>query len=116
MGYYTGEGQTISGGSAVTLRSQGPAVGGAYYTYNRTTTTITQKNGVSLDTAKAESGDMGLTYWQWPGGAYEPASRGWKRSVSYSQINGSNLYALTITNETIQVRGKQGSYDSGWVS
>ena len=116
MGYYSGNGETSSGGSAVSLRSSGPAVGGAYYTYQRTTTVVTQKNGVSLATAQGESGDMNLNYWQWPGGAVEAASRGTKKSVAYSQINGSNLYALTITNETIQVRGKQGSYDSGWQS
>lgn len=116
MGYYTGSGETTGGGSAVTLRSTGPAVGGAYYTYQRTTTVVTQKNGVSLATATSEQGDMNLNYWQWPGGAYEAACRGTKKSASYSQINGSNLYALTITNETIQVRGKQGTYDSGWQS
>lgn len=116
MGYYNGSGETTSGGSTVTLRSTGPAYGGAYYTYQRTNSTVTQKNGVSLATAQAEKGDMNLNYWQWPGGAVEPASRGTKRSVAYQQINGSNLYALTITDETIQVRGKQGTYDSGWVS
>ena len=116
MGYYSGSGETTGGGSVVTLRSTGPAVGGAYYTFQRTTTVVTAKNGVSLATAQAESGDMNLTYWQWPGGAVEAACRGTKESVSYSQINGSNLYALQITNETIQVRGKQGSYDSGWQS
>ena len=114
MGYYTGTGVTATGGSSVSLRSTGPAVGGAFYTYQRTNTTITLKNGVSLAAAQAESGDMNMTYWQWPGGVYEPASRGTRRGVSYSQINGSNLYALTITNESIAVRGKQGTYDSGW--
>ena len=116
MGYYAGSGVVTGGGSTVSLRSTGPAIGGAYYTYQRTNATVTQKNGVSLATAQGESGDMNLTYWQWPGGVYEPACRGTKRDVSYSQINGSNLYALTITESTVQVRGKQGSYDSGWVS
>ena len=116
MGYYTGSGVTSSGGSNVSLRSSGPAVGGAYYAYQRTNTTVTTKNGVSLATAKAETGDINLNYWQWPGGAVEPASRGTIKTVSYAQINGSNLYALTITNQTVQVRGKQGTYDSGWQS
>ena len=116
MGYYIGNGVITGGGSVVSLRSSGPAVGGAYYTYQRTVTTVTQKNGVSLETAQAASGDMNLNYWQWPGGAVEPACRGTRSSTSYAQIDGSNLYALTTTNETIQVRGKQGTYDSGWQS
>lgn len=116
MGYYTGSGSTSGGGSSVSLRSSGPAVGGAYYTYQRTTSETNTRNGVSLATAQAEKSDMNLNYWQWPGGAIEPACRGTRKSVSYSQINGSNLYSLQVTNETIQVRGKQGSYDSGWVS
>lgn len=116
MGYYTGSGSISGGGSSVSLRSSGPAVGGAFYTYQRTETAVTVRNGVSLATAQAEQSDMNLNYWQWPGGAVEPACRGTRKSVSYSQINGSNLYALQVTNETIQVRGKQGTYDSGWVS
>jgi hypothetical protein len=116
MGYYTGNGTTTNGGSTVSLRSSGPAVGGAYYTYQRTTTTVNLKNGVSLATAQAAAGDMSLNYWQWPGGAVEPACRGTRSSTSYAQIDGSNLYALTTTSETIQVRGKQGTYDSGWQS
>ena len=116
MGYYTGNGTTTNGGSVVSLRSSGPAYGGAYYTNQRTTTTVTVKNGVSLETSQAAAGDMGLKYWQWPGGAVEPSCRGSRSSTSYTQIDGSNLYALTITSETIQVRGKQGTYDSGWVS
>lgn len=116
MGYYTGNGTTTNGGSVVSLRSSGPAVGGAYYTYQRTTTTVNVKNGVSLEMAQAAAGDMNLTYWQWPGGGVEPACRGTRSATAYTQIDSSNLYALTTTNETIQVRGKQGKYDSGWVS
>ena len=116
MGYYKGNGTTTNGGSTVSLRSSGPAVGGAYYTYQRTNTTVNVKNGVSLATAQAANGDMSLNYWQWPGGAVEPACRGSRTSTSYAQIDGSNLYALTTTSETIQVRGKQGTYDSGWQS
>lgn len=116
MGYYMGNGVTSNGGDAVSLRNQGPAVGGAYYVYQRTKTVVTLKNGVSLTTAQNERGDINLNYWQWPGGVVEPACRGTMKSVSYSQINGSNLYMMTIRNDTVQVRGKQGSYDSGWVS
>ena len=116
MGYYTGSGSTSGGGSSVSLRASGPDVGGAYYIYQRTISEMNTRNGVSLAIAQAEQGDMNLNYWQWPGGRIEPSCRGTRKSVSYSQINGSNLYSLQVTNETIQVRGKQGSYDSGWVS
>ena len=116
MGYYTGNGTTTNGGSTVSLRSSGPAFGGPYYTYQRTNTTVNVKNGVSLATAQAAAGDMNLNSWKWPGGLIEPACRGNRSSTAYAQIGGSNLYALTTTNETIQVRGKQGTYDSGWLS
>lgn len=116
MGYYSGPGATSSGGSTVGLRSSGVAVGGAYYTFQRTTSVVTTKQGVSLFTAQAAQGDMNLNYWQWPGGFIEPACRGTRSSSNYSQIGGSNLYVLNVTAETVQFRGKQGSFDSGWVS
>lgn len=116
MGYYTGSGVVSNGGSNVTLRSTGPAVGGAIYTFQRITSTVTIKNGVSLAVAQAASGDMNLGYWTWPNGAIEPACKGSRSFASYSQINGSNLYMLQTTEETIQIRAKQGSYDSGWQS
>ena len=116
MGYYTGNGTTTNGGSTVSLRSSGPSTAGVYYTYQRTNTTVNVKNGVSLATAQAAAGDMNLNYWQWPGGNVEPACRGTRSSTAYAQIDGSNLYALTTTSETIQVRGKVAKYDSGWVS
>lgn len=116
MGYYTGSGVTSGGGSAVSLRSTGPAVGGAYYVYQRATSTVTTKNGVSLAAAQAAAGDMNMTYWQWPGGAVEAACRGTRSTARYSQIGGSNLYALEVTDEKVQVRGRHGTYDSGWVS
>ena len=56
MGYYTGNGVVTGGGSTVSLRSFGPSVGGAYYTYNRTNSTVVAKNGVSLATAQAARG------------------------------------------------------------
>lgn len=116
MGYYTGNGVVTGGGESVSLRSTGPAVGGAYYTYQRTRATVTTKNGVSLADAQAAHADMNLDWWKWPGGVVEPACRGTSSLVSYSQINGSNLYVLTLTANVIQVRGKQGTYDSDWVS
>ena len=116
MGYYSGNGETSGGGSSVSLFCNGPAVGGAYYGYQRVKTEVNVKNGVSDVTAKAAQGDMNLTHYQWPGGGVTPACKGSKTSVSFSQINGSNLYALTTTEETIQFRAKQGNFDSGWMS
>lgn len=116
MGYYTGSGVVSGGASSVTLRATGPDIGGAYYVYQRTRHTVTTKNGVNLATAQEAVGDMNLNYWQWPGGRVEPACRGTQSSTNYSRIGDSNLYVLTIDSQTIQVRGKQGSYDSGWVS
>jgi hypothetical protein len=116
MGYYTGNGIVSSGGSTVSLMSTGPDVGGPYYVYNRTESTVTTKPGVSLTTAQAAHGDMNLDYYQWPGGAVTPACRGTRSTASYSQINDSNLYVLQTTAEVVQVRCKQGTYDSGWIS
>ena len=116
MGYYTGNGVVTGGGSTVSLRSTGPAVGGAYYTYQRRIYSTITKNGVSLATAQGQGGDMDLTYWQWPGGAVEPACRGTVTEAMFQQVNDSNLYVLRTTNAALQVRGKQGTYDSGWVS
>lgn len=116
MGYYTGKGVVTGGGESVQLRDSGPAVGGAYYLYIRTVSLANVKNGVSLETAKGAHADMNMTYWQWPGGAVSPNCRGTRKLVQYSQINGSNLYSLTVTDETVQCRGKQAKYDSGWIS
>lgn len=116
MGYYTGSGVVVGGGSSANLRSTGPAIGGAYYVYQRTNRKTTEKNGVSINVAMMSQSDANMSYWQWPGGMIEPGAKGSRRSVSFSQINGSNLYKLSITEDVIQVRGVQGSYDSGWVS
>lgn len=114
MGYYTGAGVVSGGGTRVSLRSTGPAVGGAYYAYQRVISETTVRNGVSLSTAKAAGGDINLDYWQWDGGMVEPAARGTEDSSSYTQIGDTNLYVLTTVHDVIQVRGKQGTYDSGW--
>lgn len=114
MGYYTGSGVDTSGSSTVSLRSTGPAIGGAYYTYQRINSTVNVKRGVSEDTAKAARGEMNLDNFTWPGGMVEPACKGTKTSVGYTQINGSNLYELTTTTDVIEVRCKQGTYDSLW--
>ena len=116
MGYYNGNGVTSGGGETTSLMRTGPSPQGAYYLYQRVKSTVTTKNGVNLTTTQAERADMSMNYWTWPGGLVEPGCRGTKKSVQYSQISESNLYQLAITNEVVQVRGKVGTYDSGWVS
>lgn len=116
MGYYQGNGVTSGGGESTSLTRTGPSPSGAYYLYQRIKSTVTTKNGVDLATAQAQRGDMSMNYWTWPGGLVEPGCRGTKTSAQYAQIGDSNLYTLAITNEVIQVRGKVGTYDSGWVS
>lgn len=116
MGYYSGNGVTSGGGETTSLMRTGPSPEGAYYLYQRVKTTTNTKNGVALSAAQVERADMSLNWWRWPGGLVEPGCRGTKKSVQYSQIGDSNLYALQVTDEIVQVRGKVGSYDSGWVS
>lgn len=116
MGYYKGNGVTSGGSSVPNLVRTGPDIDGAYYIYQRVNSTVTRKSGVSLETAKAVTGDINMNYWTWPRGRVEPSCRGTRSQVSYSQIGESNLYELTVTDDVIHVRGKQGTYDSGWVS
>lgn len=116
MGYYSGPGAVSNGGSVVSLRSSGPDVAGPFVTYQRTTSTVTAKHGVSLAAAQASESNINLSYWTWPGGRIEPACKGTKTNSAYTPISNSNLYDLSVTSETVQFRATQGSYDSGWVS
>lgn len=114
MGYYNGNGETTGGGSSVSLYEHFIWYG-AHNVYQRTTSTTTRKSGVSLATAKAEQGDLNMQTHQFTFGAswhWSPNCKGTKKQVSYSQIGGSNLYELSITNETIQAKLDNG----GWVS
>ena len=114
MGYYTGNGETTGGGSSVSLYEHFIWYG-AHNVYQRTKSTTTRKSGVSLETAKNESGDINMQTFQFNWGGnwhWSPNCRGTKKQVSYSQIGGSNLYELSITNETIQAKLDGG----GWIS
>lgn len=114
MGYYIGNGETTGGGSSVSLYESFIWYG-AHNVYQRTTSTTTRKSGVSLETAKNESGDINMQTYQftWSGNwHWSPNCKGTKKQVSYSQIGGSNLYELSITNETIQAKLDGG----GWIS
>lgn len=114
MGYYTGNGETTGGGSSVSLYEHFIWYG-AHNVYQRTKSTTTRKSGVSLETAKNESGDINMQTYQFNWGGnwhWSPNCKGTKKNVSYSQIGGSNLYELSITNETIQAKLD----DGGWIS
>ena len=114
MGYYTGSGEITGGGSAV-APFHTYLWNGFHTVYQKIDSTVTLKNGVDLSDAQAEKGECSLSSHRFTiGSDYFNAfnCKGTKKSVSFSQINGSNLYALQITNETLYAKIDDGS----WVS
>ncbi len=114
MGYYTGNGVTTAGGSSVALHEHFIWYGG-HNVYQQTKATTTTKRGVSLATAKAEESDINMETYQFHWGGnwhWSPNCKGTRKQASYSQIGDSNLYELSITNETIRAKLDNG----GWVS
>lgn len=115
MGYYTGDGTTSGGGSSVSVFWTG---WGAYpdtsmhTVYQRTESSTNVKNGVSLETAQEAHGDSDMQSHSFDGGLPIPAAKGSRSSAQYSQINGSNLYALSVTTETVAVKLDNGSWNS----
>lgn len=102
MGYYTGSGVT-SGGSESTRTLKSFYEWGGFAIRQKCVATSTRKSGVSLATAQAEHSEDNLT--AVGGGSGSLAwiifdAEGTRKTVSYSQIGDSNLYELTITNET----------------
>lgn len=104
MGYYTGNGVTASGGDNVRLFGS-IVYNGVHNVYQKTTTTVTRKSGVSLTTAQNEKGSLSLSekVFAWANAYPWNGCKGTGKTVNYQQINGSNLYELTITNETYKV-------------
>lgn len=115
MGYYTGSGVVSGGGSNVSVFWTG---WGAYpdtsmhTVYQRVESSTNTRNGVSLETAQGEHGDANMQSHSFNGGLPIPAAKGTRSSVQYSQINGSNLYALSVTTETVAVKLDNGSWNS----
>jgi len=105
MGYYSGSGVVTGGGQQNhTLRSFAILGGGSFAVRGKTITTTTVKNGVSLSTAQGEACSDSLTGVCGGSGSLAWAifdCEGSRKQVSYTQINGSNLYALQIVNETL---------------
>lgn len=113
MGYYNGNGVTTSGGD--NIRVFGSLVyGGAHIVQQKTVSTVTRKSGVSLQTAQAEKSSLSLktATFSWANIYPWVGCCGTQKDVSYSQINGSNLYDLVITNKTMTASGDGGS---SWV-
>ena len=106
MGYYSGQGETTGGGSSVSLYESFIWYG-THNVYQRTATSTNRKAGVSLAIAQAAQGDCNMrshrftwgTHWYW-----STNCKGTKTSVSYAQINGSNLYELVTETETIRAK------------
>lgn len=107
MGYYTGNGST-SGGGMQTRLLKSFYEWGAFAVRQKSRTSTNVKHGVSIETAQdavnsssyddkltAVSGGSGTLAWI----IYD--AEGTRYTVSYSQINGSNLYDLVVTTETL---------------
>lgn len=106
MGYYNGSGVVTGGGWHISPLDT-VISGGTLVREVRTKTTVTVKNGVSLSTAQAASpsssvacGDLTCGNYFWP----TPQASGVNVNYSYSQIDGSNLYALVEDREEFQKR------------
>ena len=115
MGYYSGSGEVTGGSDSISLLQTFWLNGANHRCYQRQVSTVTTRRGVSLDTAQNETPTMdsrdktyteNLSWWR------ITDCIGTEKSVSFSQINGSNLYELTVTNIAKTVKFD----DGGWVS
>lgn len=106
MGYYTGNGVVVGGGDQITQQDSVIA-GGTLVRECKTKRTTTVKNGVSLATAQGATSSSDITCGDLTYGSYvwaTPQAAGRIVNYTYSQINGSNLYALTEEKEEYQKR------------
>lgn len=103
MGYYSGSGVVTGGGeTSRTLKSF--YEWGAFCIRQKSVFSTTVKAGVSLATAQDQHSSENLTAVS--GGSGNLAwiifdAEGTRTTVSYSQINESNLYELSATTETL---------------
>ena len=105
MGYYTGAGVVVGGSDSIS-QFERYMWGGAHTVFQRCVETVTKKSGVSLKTAQVAS-EMNLsnaTFWNGMLSWTSFNCKGTATDVAYSQIAGSNLYELTITNRTLFAR------------
>ena len=121
MGYYTGSGVVTSGGSNVSTKETVYWYG-EHCIFQRKTTTVTTKNGVSLSTAQGTQGSISLSNQTFKSPSNSNVwfiSRGCKGTtvnVSYSRISDSNLYAMTTTSTKTEVQDQGGWTPTGWQS
>ena len=125
MGYYKGKGVTSGGGESIASIGSYVFPNGTHTVSQLTVSTVTRLSGVSLATAKkahAESNMSAIHDWyqisSTTGGItfYKevnfPNAKGTRKTISYSQIGDSNLYELSITDETLKARLD----NNGWQS
>ena len=113
MGYYTGNGVTTSGGSSVSP-FETRIWYGVHTCYQRKTTTVNRRAGVSLSTAQAAKGSSDLKEHTFGSGNTRTYfnCKGTVVNVSYSQIGDSNLYELVTTTDQLEAREDNGGWQS----
>jgi len=123
MGFYTGSGITVGGSDTITPFATYVFRDGEHQVKQWIKSSTTSKRGVSLesalnehaennmspvsDTDETSSTTGGITYSKTV--TFQDA-KGTRKSVSYSRIGESNLFELTITNETVQVKIDNGNW------
>lgn len=131
MGYYSGNGIVSGGGesirplSALSFKDQNGNLN-YYFVEQKDRQTTTVSPGVSLSTAQAAASSSSLSElaleWWWSstggGGGSQlwviPSCKGTKTDVRFSQIAGSNLYELDLSETHLWERHRlnQGSWTS----
>ena len=114
MGYYQGSGEVIGGGTRIDVLEAFPWYG-THHIHQKVKTVNTVFHGVSRATAQDPSNDGWCNMHTFTaniawGQFYAVDAYGTKRSSSYSQIDGSNLYELTVTDETYQANLDSGAW------
>lgn len=112
MGYYTGAGVVVGGSDSIS-QFERYMWGGNHTVFQRSVETVTRKSGVSLKTAQEVVSAMNLsnaTFWNGTLSWTSFNCKGTATDVAYSQIAGSNLYELTITNRTLSARSDNGAW------
>jgi len=113
MGYYSGNGVVVGGGSSTRMLKNMAGWGTAFAVRQKSVVVAVKKSGVSLNTAQASQASSNLT--AICGGSGTAAwcifdAEGSKKDVSYSRISDSNLYELIETTETLNAWQSSGSF------
>ncbi|MBR4651816.1 MAG: hypothetical protein IKO72_00515 [Kiritimatiellae bacterium] len=114
MGYYTGSGKVTAGGESISV-FQRYIWNGTHVCYQRKASTSTRKSGVSLSTAQNEQSSLSvedITFYIGSAWYSAPGAKGREKSVSYSQIDGSNLYELNIEETVTSAKLDNGAWQT----